>query len=209
MNNFTWDFRNLKKDLEYDNVTYRRMMVCSVLLIPLVLAVCFIAYSSTLVIFLVMISVIVLSAGTYGIAWYALKQNKKDLRKAEENMNIVNFTNDSLIINGNNILYNSIVRIVKSDFKNSNVYNSSPFVSDGSHVFFLIEKNLLKSHEGAIKVFTGNKFDFVRVPLKYIVDAESFINTLDSLNEKLGLEYFYADTTHAIGTFYMKAQTSD
>lgn len=204
-----WNFKILRKDLEYDNVTYRRMLVCSVLLLPLVFAVCLIAYSSTLVIFLVMLSIVLVSASISGIAWYSLKKNKKDFQRAEKNMSIVDFTADSLIINGSEIPYVSIVSVVKSNFKNSNVYNSSPFVSDGEHVFFLVEKNLVKPHEGAINVFNGNKFDFIRIPLKYVIDSNLLMNTLDSLMKELGLEYSYADTTHEIGAFYMKAQKVD
>lgn len=205
MKNFIWKFDELRKDLSYDNVFYRRMIVVASVVVILWVFVGWLSDFSTLA--WAVSGVIIISTFFFnvGLAMYSISFNKKDLNIAEDNEYIIKETINGLRLNNVMVEYSDMMKIVESEFKNAGPFNPNPMVNNGRFLFFVLQSSAVSSYEGAVKRWKNENISVIRIPLSYVVEADDCVNFVRQKATEYNIEYIYENTGVGLGKLLSKS----
>lgn len=197
MNSFSWQFDKLRKDLDNDDVTYRRMIFVAVLAVILWFGVAW--FSDFGVLGWTVSGAVVLSISflNLGMALYSLRFNRSDFEFAETTQYIIEEATNGLRLNNTLVNYSRMVKIVESEFKNVNPFSSQEMIDEGRFLFFVLQDSGISSYSGAVKAVKTEEITVVRIPLSYIVEADDCVGFVRDKAAEHGVEYIYENT--AIG----------
>lgn len=206
MNSFSWQFDKLRKDLDSDNVMYRRMIFVAVLAVILWLGVAWFSDFGVLGWATSGVVVLFISFLNLGMALYFLRFNRSDFELAETTQYIVEEAPNGLRLNNTLIDYSRMVKIIESEFKNVNPLNSQEMIDEGRFLFFVLQDSGIDSYSGAVKALKTEDITVVRIPLSYIVEADNCVEFVRDKAAEHGVEYIYENTAIGLERTLMKCR---
>lgn len=204
MNSFSWQFDKLRKDLDSDNVIYRRMILFAALAVFLWLGVAWFSDFGMLGWTTSGMVVLFIASLNLGMALYSLRFNRSDLELAETAQYIVEEVPNGLRLNNTLVNYSHMVKIIESEFKNVSPLNSQEMIDEGRFLFFVLQSSGIDSYSGAIKSLKTEDITVVRIPLSYIVEADNCVEFVRDKAAKHGVEYIYENTAIGLERRLMK-----
>lgn len=206
MNSFSWQFDKLRKDLNNDDVTYRRMIFVAVLAVILWFGVAWFSDFGVLGWATSGVVVLFISFLNLGMALYSLRFNRSDFELAETAQYIVEEAPNGLRLNNTLVDYSHMVKIVESEFKNVSPLNSQEMIDEGKFLFFILQGSGIDSYSGAVKALKTEEITVVRIPLSYIVEADDCVGFVRDKAAEHGVEYIYENTAIGLQRRLMKCR---
>lgn len=206
MNSFSWQFDKLRKDLDNDNATYRRMIFVAVLAVILWFGVAWFSDFGILGWTVSGVIVLFISFLNLALALYSLRFNRSDFELAKTAQYIAEEAATGLRLNNTLVNYSHMVKIIESEFKNVSPLNSQEMIDEGKFLFFVLQNSGIHSYSGAVKFLKTEKITVVRIPLSYIVEADDCVGFVRDKAAEHGVEYIYENTAIGLERRLMKCR---
>lgn len=206
VSSFNLNDKQLRKDLEYDNVSYRRGVLLNIVSFVLILLLFLTNALSSVIAFIALTVALVAISGLF---LWMLVQNKTHINNAQEEFIVAGVNSvgaKSIIVDGFEIPWDEVRSIVHSRFSGFNAMNivSSAYANkDGEYFFFFIDKNVYPHNSNFVCVVPGNVFDTVQIPMRYIFkdDTEDFRTFIYDSAQKYNIELVNENTIHGLSNY--------